>query len=85
MFIKLKKDESGVTSIEYTLICSLIGILCLFSMQFAAGEIKETFNYIDQTLDIHAEEEIDNYEDYNNSDSDYDSYSESYQSDYYEY
>jgi len=50
MFIKLMRDESGVTAIEYTLIAALIAVVAIVAMSFVGNEVSTTFNYVGDTL-----------------------------------
>ena len=49
-FVKLLKDESGATAIEYALIAALISIAAIIAMRFLGTEITETFNFIGNEL-----------------------------------
>lgn len=45
-FVKLMKDESGATAIEYALIAALISVVAIAAMNFVGTQVTTTFNNI---------------------------------------
>lgn len=48
---KLFKNEKGATAIEYGLIAALIAVAAITAMTSLGGELQETFDNTEQTLD----------------------------------
>ena len=46
LFIKLIKDESGVTAIEYALIAALVAVAAIAAMSTLGGSISGTFTKV---------------------------------------
>ncbi len=51
-FKNLLRDEQGATAIEYGLIASLIAVAAITAMTALGGELSETFNTVEQDLDV---------------------------------
>jgi pilus assembly protein Flp/PilA len=48
--IKLVKDVSGATAIEYGLIAALVGVILLISIQFLGTQLTSTFSNVGNKL-----------------------------------
>lgn len=46
MFVKLLKDESGATAIEYGLIAALISVAAIAALTTLGGNINNTFSRV---------------------------------------
>lgn len=51
LIVKLLRDNRGATAIEYGLIVALIAVAIIVSLQGMGGEIMETWNHVDRTVD----------------------------------
>ncbi len=48
--VKMFKDESGATAIEYGLIVALISIVCIIAFQFIGGQLANAYNNVGDAL-----------------------------------
>ena len=46
-----KKDEEGVTAIEYSLIAALIGVAIVVTVMAVGGSVNEVFGNVSEILD----------------------------------
>lgn len=51
LFVKLLKDESGATAIEYGLIAALISVALIAGAGLLGNQLGTTFNNLNNTLD----------------------------------
>lgn len=49
--VKLFKDESGATAIEYGLIAALISVAAILAMTTLGNSLKNTFNTVGNSLE----------------------------------
>ncbi len=50
-FRRLRKDNSGVTAIEYALVGGLISIVIITTVSVVGSNVITLFNYISTTMD----------------------------------
>jgi pilus assembly protein Flp/PilA len=50
LFSNVMKNEDGATAIEYGLIAALIAVAAIVAMQSLGGNLKNTFNKVNDSL-----------------------------------
>jgi pilus assembly protein Flp/PilA len=49
--LRLRKDETGATAVEYGLIAGLISVVILTAIQVVQSSLINVFNYIGENID----------------------------------
>jgi pilus assembly protein Flp/PilA len=51
IFLRLRKDETGATAVEYGLIAGLISVVILTAITAVQSSLINVFNYIGENID----------------------------------